>query len=128
MEYKSLSFRLNLDDVEERQFYEKIVHAGNSFTSISAFLKYAVEKYFKEEEIKNISTLVDSGIKHIEQSIQASIKKEIEQQGTALLGGLLSAMGSAETRTETNKIKVSELPKEVDEFPEKLNDVLTMFE
>ena len=128
MEYKSLSFRLNLDDVEERQLYEKILHAGNSFTSISAFLRYAVEKYFKEEEIKNISALVDSGIKHIEQSIQVSIKKEIEQQGMALLSGLLSAMGPAETRTETDKIGTSELPKEVDEFPEKLNDILTMFE
>lgn len=128
MEYKSLSFRLNLDDVEERQLYEKIVYAGNSFTSISAFLKYAVENYFEEQEIKNISTLVDSGIKHIEQSIQVSIKKEVEHQGMALLGGLLSAMGSAEIQSESKKIGASELPKEVDEFPEKLNDVLTMFE
>ena len=126
MNYKSISFRMNLDDENERTIYDNLVASAEGYVSISAFLKHVISYYYEMEERRHIVEVVEQAIKDQQCRLESLIRDEISKQGLTILGGLLASMGNVTTEVVTTE--PSNLPKEEDVFPESLNGVLSMFE
>lgn len=126
MNYKSISFRLNMDDESERAIYNRLVSSAEGYVSISAFLKHVISCYYETEERRQMVEVVEQVIKDQQYRLESVIRDEISKQGLTILGGLLASMGNVTTEVVTTK--PSNLPKEEDVFPESLSGVLSMFE
>jgi len=134
--YKSISFRLNLNDESDYELYQRITDASERYSSISAFAKIVFENYFQELEEKRRSTeklqsyerIVTLLERHTSE-LQSLITEGIHTEGMKIVGAMLSGMqGSlivADTRSN-NKSNTKEtiMPDETDEIPDDMVGVL----
>jgi len=133
--YKSISFRLNLNDEADQELYQRILDEATNYSSVSAYVRIVFDKYFKEldksiEMTAAISTYerMEILLKQHTESMQKLINDNIQAQGMKLVGALLSGLqGFSIPDSSYQSIANSPdilLPEEADELPDQMSGVL----
>ena len=107
MSYKAISFRLNMDDLEEAELYQKIMDESESYTSLSSFMRMILKEHFDNIKQEQITV----GFKNF-------VSKQFEHLESRISAGIIVADDVHENR----------LPAECGSLPEQLSTVLNMFE
>lgn len=118
---RSVFIRFNMEDEADRSLYLKLAEAAGTSTSLTAYVKRALEEYLNVKvEISERQTFHGQ--------ILAAVREEMQAQGMKLVGALLAGIGTVgapAVKIETVSHE-SELPDVCGELPEELRDVLDL--
>ncbi len=118
-EIKSFSFRLNLDIESERKLYEDILSETRKYQSNSAFMKAAIDQYFKVKWEQAVVEALEASNKARMEEITRFLKEELTEQFMSLTGALTRVVGSGTgDLNETNALPLGSeiLPEGVLDF------------
>lgn len=118
---RSVFIRFNMEDEADRKLYLKLAEAAGTSTSLTAYVKRALEEYLNVKgEMSERQTFHGQ--------ILAEVREEIQAQGMKLVGALLAGIGTAsvpKAQMET-VLKETGLPEACKELPEELSGVLDL--
>lgn len=115
---RSVFIRFNMADEADCDLYRKLAEAAGSSTSLTAYVKRALEEHFsvKMEII---------GRQEFREQMLAAVREEMQAQGMKLVGALLAGIGTVGAPVKRNEGEptVMKLPEVCEELPEELNGV-----
>ena len=116
---KSVFIRFNMSDEADCDLYMKLAEAAGSSTSLTAYVKGALEEHFSVK-------MEISGRQEFHEQILSIVREEMQAQGMKLVGALLAGIGTVNMPTSRDKMvsKETELPEVCGELPDELSAVL----
>ena len=110
MNYKAISFRLNLDDVNEAELYEKIKLDELKFSTTAGCIKHALAEYYNQD-------CADKTSNYLETLIRQETDRIIDRIQNISIN-----------QNEYNSDAVLSLPESTNQLPDQLAGVLDLFE
>lgn len=118
---RSVFIRFNMEDEADRSLYLKLAEAAGTSTSLTAYVKRALEEYLNVK-----SEMAERQIFH--EQILTLVREEMQEQGMKLVGALLAGIGTVGVPEKNSEagLNVTDLPEVCEELPEELNGVLDL--
>ncbi len=91
---RSFSFRLNMDVESERKLYEDILSEISKYPSNSAFMKAALDQFFKAKWEKDVVEALEASNKARMEEVARYLKEELTERFMSLTGALMRVIGS----------------------------------
>lgn len=118
---RSVFIRFNMEDEADNNLYRKLAEAAGASTSLTAYVKRALEEYLNVK-----SEMAERQIFH--EQILTLVREEIQEQGMKLVGALLAGIGtvSVPVKQKDTVERGTELPDTCEELPDELSSVLKL--
>lgn len=118
---RSVFIRFNMEDEADNNLYRKLAEAAGASTSLTAYVKRALEEYLNVK-----SEMAERQIFH--EQILTLVREEMQEQGMKLVGALLAGIGTVGVPEKNSEagLNVTDLPEVCEELPEELNGVLDL--
>lgn len=116
---KAVFLRFNMEDMADRELYQKLEEGAGNAASLTAYAKRVLEEYFG----LNIK-IADRQEFH--RQMLETVREEMQNQGMKLVGALLAGMGTVNvTAAQPEAImEEAELPETCGELPGELQGIL----
>ena len=116
---KAVFLRFNMEDMADRELYQKLAEGAGNAASLTAYAKRVLEESFG----LNIK-IADRQEFH--RQMLETVREEMQNQGMKLVGALLAGMGTVNvTATQPEAImEEAELPETCGELPGELQGIL----
>lgn len=116
---KAVFLRFNMEDMADRELYQKLEEGAGNAASLTAYAKRVLEEYFG----LNIK-IADRQEFH--RQMLETVREEMQNQGMKLVGALLAGMGTVNvTAVQPEAImEEAELPETCGELPGELQGIL----
>lgn len=120
---KAVFLRFNMEDMADRELYQKLEEGAGNAASLTAYAKRVLEEYFG----LNIK-IADRQEFH--RQMLETVREEMQNQGMKLVGALLAGMGTVNvTAAQPEAImEEAELPEACGELPGELQGILGYIE
>lgn len=118
---RSVFIRFNMEDEADRSLYLKLTEAAGTSTSLTAYVKRALEEYLNVKvEISERQTFHGQ--------ILAAVREEMQEQGMKLVGALLAGIGTVNVSVKQKEVEErgTELPNTCEKLPDELSIVLDL--
>lgn len=118
---RSVFIRFNMEDEADNNLYRKLAEAAGASTSLTAYVKRALEEYLNVK-----SEMAERQIFH--EQILTLVREEIQEQGMKLVGALLAGIGTVSVPVKQKETveRGTELPDTCEELPDELSSVLKL--
>lgn len=118
---RSVFIRFNMEDEADNNLYRKLAEAAGASTSLTAYVKRALEEYLNVK-----SEMAERQIFH--EQILTLVREEIQEQGMKLVGALLAGIGTVSVPVKKKETveRGTELPDTCEELPDELSSVLKL--
>lgn len=116
---KAVFLRFNMDDMADRELYQKLEEGAGNAASLTAYAKRVLEEYF------SLNIKIADRQEFHRQMLEA-VREEMQSQGMKLVGALLAGMGTVNvTAAQPEAImEEAELPETCGELPGELQSIL----
>lgn len=118
---RSVFIRFNMEDEADRSLYLKLAEAAGTSTSLTAYVKRALEEYLNVKgEMSERQTFHGQ--------ILTLVREEMQEQGMKLVGALLAGIGTVSAPVKQKEVveRGAELPDTCEELPDELSSVLKL--
>lgn len=118
---RSVFVRFNIEDEADNNLYRKLAEAAGASTSLTAYVKRALEEYLNVK-----SEMAERQIFH--EQILTLVREEMQEQGMKLVGALLAGIGTVSVTAKQKEAveRGTELPDTCEELPDELSSVLKL--
>ncbi len=118
---RSVFIRFNMEDEADNNLYRKLAEAAGASTSLTAYVKRALEEYLNVK-----SEMAERQIFH--EQILTLVREEMQEQGMKLVGALLAGIGTVSVTAgkRESESQGTGLPEVCEKLPEELNGVLDL--
>lgn len=118
---RSVFIRFNMEDEADNNLYRKLAEAAGASTSLTAYVKRALEEYLNVK-----SEMAERQIFH--EQILTLVREEMQEQGMKLVGALLAGIGTVSVPVKQKEAveRGTELPDTCEELPDELSGVLKL--
>lgn len=118
---RSVFVRFNMEDEADNNLYRKLTEAAGASTSLTAYVKRALEEYLNVK-----SEMAERQIFH--EQILTLVREEMQEQGMKLVGALLAGIGTVSVTAKQKEALESgtELPDTCEKLPDELSSVLKL--
>lgn len=118
---RSVFIRFNMEDEADNNLYRKLAEAAGASTSLTAYVKRALEEYLNVK-----SEMAERQIFH--EQILTLVREEMQEQGMKLVGALLAGIGTVSVPVKQKETveRGTELPNTCEELPDELSSVLKL--
>lgn len=118
---RSVFIRFNMEDEADNNLYRKLAEAAGASTSLTAYVKRALEEYLNVK-----SEMAERQIFH--EQILTLVREEMQEQGMKLVGALLAGIGTVSVPVKQKETveRGTELPDICEELPDELSSVLKL--
>lgn len=116
---KAVFLRFNMEDMADRELYQKLEEGAGNAASLTAYAKRVLEEYFG----LNIK-IADRQEFH--RQMLETVREEMQNQGMKLVGALLAGMGTVNVTVAQPEVimEEAELPEACGELPGELQGIL----
>lgn len=116
---KAVFLRFNMEDMADRELYQKLEEGAGNAASLTAYAKRVLEEYFG----LNIK-IADRQEFH--RQMLETVREEMQNQGMKLVGALLAGMGTVNVTAAQPEVimEEAELPEACGELPGELQGIL----
>lgn len=118
---KAIFLRFNMEDEADSSLYVKLAEAAGASTSLTAYVKRALEEYLNVKgEMSERQTFHGQ--------ILAVVREEMQVQGMKLVGALLAGIGTVAIPAKQKEVgeRGTELPDSCEKLPDELSSVLDL--
>ena len=118
---RSVFIRFNMEDEADCNLYRKLAEAAGASTSLTAYVKRALEEYLNVKgEMSERQTF--------HRQILTLVREEMHEQGMKLVGALLAGIGTVSVPVKQKETveRGTELPDTCEELPDELSSVLKL--
>lgn len=116
---KAVFLRFNMEDMEDRDLYQKLEEGAGNAASLTAYAKRVLEEYF------SLNIKIADRQEFYSQMLEA-VREEMQSQGMKLVGALLAGIGTVNVTAVQSEAVAgeAELPETCEELPEELQSIL----
>lgn len=116
---KAVFLRFNMEDMEDRDLYQKLEEGAENAASLTAYAKRVLEEYF------GLNIKIADRQEFHRQMLEA-VREEMQNQGMKLVGALLAGIGTVNvTAVQSQAVaEEAELPETCGELPGELQGIL----
>ena len=118
---RSVFVRFNMEDEADCDLYLKLAEAAGSSTSLTSYVKRALEEHFSVK-------MEVTGRQEFHEQIVSVVREEMQAQGMRLVGALLTGIGTVNVPVRKIEVgeKGTELPNTCEKLPDELSSVLDL--
>ncbi len=118
---KSVFIRFNMDDVADKELYQKLVQEAGSSAPLATYAKKLLEEHF-------ILSITIADRQEFHKEMLSAVREEMQEQGMKLVGALLAGIGTVNIQAVQVKTAENEtgLPDRCEELPDELSRVLDL--
>lgn len=116
---KAVFLRFNMEDMADRELYQKLEEGAGNAASLTAYAKRVLEEYF------SLNIRIADRQEFHSQMLEA-VREEMQSQGMKLVGALLAGIGTVNvTAVQPEAVAGgAELPETCGELPGELQGIL----
>ena len=118
---KAVFLRFNMEDMEDRDLYQKLEEGAGNAASLTAYAKRVLEEYF------SLNIKIADRQEFYSQMLEA-VREEMQSQGMKLVGALLAGIGIVNIPAQQPErvFGEAELPDVCGGLPEELRGILDL--
>lgn len=116
---KAVFLRFNMEDMADRELYQKLEEGAGNAASLTAYAKRVLEEYF------SLNIRIADRQEFHSQMLEA-VREEMQSQGMKLVGALLAGIGTVNVTAVQPEVVAgeAELPETCGELPGELQGIL----
>lgn len=116
---KAVFLRFNMEDMADRELYQKLEEGAGNAASLTAYAKRVLEEYF------SLNIKIADRQEFHSQMLEA-VREEMQAQGMKLVGALLAGIGTVNVTAAQPEAVAgeAELPETCGELPGELQGIL----